>query len=84
METDLKKISNPRMSNPDGMYASEARAEDYYSLRDHFAGQYLQGHLASEYYAGQNTSKENLIGIAKCAYFFADAMLEVRSLEELK
>lgn len=50
------------------------------SLRDYFAGQYLQGHLSSEYYAGMNDSKENLIGIAKTAYKFADAMLEVRSL----
>ena len=28
METN-DKPSNPRMQNPDGMYASEARAEDF-------------------------------------------------------
>lgn len=78
----MEKPSNPRMQNPDGMYASEARNEDFYSLRDFFAGNFLQGHLASEYYAGMNTSKENLIGIAKTAYLFADAMLEVRSSEK--
>lgn len=75
------KTSNPRMQNPDGMYAAEARNEDFYSLRDFFAGAFLQGHLASEYYAGTNKTKENLIGIAKTAYMFADAMLEVRSNE---
>lgn len=72
------KPSNPRMHNPDGVYASEARLEDCFTLRDYFAGQYLQGHLSSEYYAGQNTSKENVLAISKTAFLFADAMLEAR------
>ncbi len=50
-------------------------------LRDYFAGKYLQGHLASEYYAGMNTSKENVLGVAKSAYIFADAMIEARLIE---
>ena len=75
------KISNPRMNNTDGIYASEERTEDFYSLRDFFAGSFLQGYLASEYYAGINTSKENIIEIAKTAYLFADTMLEVRCCE---
>jgi sigma54-dependent transcription regulator len=74
--------SNPRMSNPDGVYASEARLEDCVTLRDEIAMRALQGHLASEYYAGMNSNKENLLGIARTMYLFADAMLEVR--EETK
>lgn len=50
-------------------------------LRDYFAGKFLQGHLASEYYAGMNTSKENVLGVAKSAYIFADAMIEARLIE---
>lgn len=50
-------------------------------LRDYFAGKYLQGLLSSEYYAGINTDKKNVLNIAKTAYLFADAMIEVRSLK---
>lgn len=77
----MEKISNPRMQLFDGEFAGEAYAktDDYYSLRDHFAGLAMQGHLSSEYYVGMNTSKENLTGIAKMAYLFADAMLEERT-----
>ena len=49
METK-EKPSNPRMTNPDGMYASEARAEDCFSLRDHYAGLAMQGLLANPQY----------------------------------
>lgn len=81
--SETKKPSNPRMHNPDGMYASEARNEDFVTLRDEIAMRALQGHLASEYYTGQNTSEENLIGIAKNMYSFADAMLKIREIENL-
>ena len=50
-------------------------------LRDYFAGKYLQGHLASEYYTGMNTSKDNVLGVVKSAYIFADAMIEIRCIE---
>lgn len=80
----MKKIKAfPKTSvNQHGELLSESN--DGMDLRDYFAGKYLQGHLASEYYAGTNTSKDNVIGIAKSAYLFADAMIEVRYLETEK
>ena len=81
METKTKP-SNPRLRNLDGQFAYEARQEDCVTLRDEIAMRALQGHLASEYYAGINSEKENLLGIARTMYLFADAMLEVR--EETK
>lgn len=79
METN-KIISNPRMSNPDGMYASEARAEDYFSLRDHFAGLAMQGYVASEYGAGIHCDREDMQYLASSFYDMADAMLKQREL----
>lgn len=81
MENNLKKPSNPRMQNPDGIYAGEARAEDFFSLRDHFAGLAMQAHLSSEYSILHTSDKHNDSMLCLRFYEFADAMLEVRSLE---
>lgn len=53
METENTRPENPRMHNPDGVYASEARLEDYFSLRDHFAGLAMQTLLGFKHYDGQ-------------------------------
>lgn len=74
----MKEHEKP--SNPDLHKGQVNLLQDRVTLRDHFAGQYLQGHLSSEYYAGMNDSEENLIAIAKTAYKFADAMLKQREL----
>lgn len=73
------KIINPRMINPDGMYASEARSEDFFSLRDHFAGLAMQGHIASYYGVCVQCDKENKEALAISFYDMADAMLIERS-----
>lgn len=84
MKTDLKNVSNPRMHNPDGMYASEARNEDYFSLLDYFAGQALNGICAcslDNYGAISNNAEPDYIA-NKC-YDIATAMLKRRSIETL-
>lgn len=70
-----KKVSNPRMSHPDGQYASEARSEDYFSLRDHFAGLAMQA-MISRQDKREGWSSES----STQAYFIADEMLKVREL----
>ncbi len=80
MENTENKPSNPRMHNSDGMYASEARAEDYVSLRDHFAGLAMSGHLASKYGAGVYCTKQNMDYLARGFYEMADSMLKAREL----
>lgn len=50
------------------------------TLRDYFAGKFLQGHISSEYYAGTNNSEDNKNAIAGLAYDFADAMLKQREV----
>ena len=77
METK-NTLSNPRMYNPDGMYASEARNEDYVSLRDEIAIRCLQGHLASEYGVMMHSDDYNRKALAQEFYKIADIMLEVR------
>lgn len=89
METDLKKPSNPRMSNPDGMYANEARAEDCVTLRD-----YAHVHFMSAIISNADTMREITKTynsapkykrvdfeelVAKLSFSYADAMLKVRS-----
>lgn len=75
-----KKLNNPS-AFPQTDYSNIQDAEfKGMTLRDYFAGKALQGHLASEYYAGTNTQKENLEGIASNMYAFADAMLKQREL----
>lgn len=81
-------ISNPRMSNPDGVYASEARAEDYFSLRDHFAGLAMQsllsqpniGEILKLSGAKQMIDGDNAISIT--SYRISDAMLFQRSVTQ--
>lgn len=75
---ESKKPSNPRMHNPDGIHASEARNEDCVTLRDYFANSAMQGHLASEYGAGIHCTKENQELLAEAFYNIADAMLKQR------
>ena len=84
METNLEKPSNPRMHNVDGMYATEARAEDFVSLRDTFAGIALQGILNN----GLKINDESKVlqayeAVSINAYLLADAMLKVRQKTEL-
>ena len=81
MKTDLKNPSNPRMTNPDGMYASEARNEDCVTLRDHYAGLAMQAMINNPNIKRPDEKKSDFIVFSKRAYQYADAMLEVRSLE---
>lgn len=60
------------MTHPDGMYAAEARSEDYVSLRDHFAGLAMQGEIT------RCVSGYNFEDTARTAYMMADAMLKAR------
>jgi hypothetical protein len=73
METN-KKPSNPRMHNPDGLYASEARLEDCVTLRDYFANSAMQG-LISNFKGDVSANYET---IAIVSYKLADAMLKQR------
>ena len=77
METN-KIPSNPRMTNPDGVYASEARLEDCVTLRDEIAMRAMQGHLASEYGAMVHSDDYNRKALAQESYKIADMMLEAR------
>jgi hypothetical protein len=82
MTTENKKPSNPRMHNPDGMYASEARNEDFVSLRDYFANSAMQSIISK----GLETQSQNwnfgdiINELAKDSYRIADAMLKQREL----
>lgn len=81
MEKENKTLSNPRMQLFDGNYASDAYKEkDFYSLRDHFAGLAMQGHMASEYGAGVQCDYRNQKALAEAFYSMADAMLEQRQI----
>lgn len=77
-----KKPSNPRMHNNDGMYASEAMAEDYVSLRDHFAGLAMKSIISSNFYDGCTGNNGLPVPefISRQSYIFADAMLKQREL----
>lgn len=87
METNLEKPSNPRMSNPDGVYASEARLEDCVTLRDNFAGLALQallsqpniGMVLQDLKCASMGEADEQISIT--CYRIADTMLNIRSLE---
>jgi len=59
MKTEETKPSNPRMHNPDGQYASEARNEDYVSLRDEFAKAAMGTILNHKMYDGQQIHELN-------------------------
>lgn len=83
MGTNLKKPSNPRMSNLDGVYASEARLEDCVTLRDHFAGLALQAMISNPNIKRPNQKKSEFIEFSKRAYQYADAMIEFRSENDL-
>ena len=76
---EIKKPSNPRMTNPDGMYASEARLEDYFDLRDHFAGLAMQGMLSNPSMFDILNGNANEIA-SRLSYELADAMLKQREL----
>jgi hypothetical protein len=81
MNNQEKKPSNPRMHNPDGMYASEARSEDCVTLRDIFANSAMQSILS----AGITVKTEADVleaydYAAKNSYLIADAMLKQREL----
>jgi hypothetical protein len=81
MNENEKKPSNPRMHNPDGLYASEARLEDCVTLRDYFANSAMQSIVGG----GLNVKNEEAIleaydYVAKNAYLLADAMLKQREL----
>ncbi len=75
------KPSNPRMHNPDGMYASEARAEDFYSLRDHFANSAMQGIISANTESFANGMGINFKNLAIESYEIADEMLKIRSIK---
>lgn len=80
METN-KKPSNPRMHNPDGLYASEARLEDCVTLRDYFANSAMQGYLSSHAHPeASNPLNGRYDEMAKESYSIADAMLKQREL----
>jgi hypothetical protein len=79
------KIKNPRVHNSDGVYASEARLEDYVSLRDHFAGLAMNSIIYSNYYEKYTGNNGLPVPefIAQQSYLIADAMLKERSETEL-
>jgi len=68
------------MTHPDGMYASEARSEDYVSLRDHFAGLAMQGFASNtEWSRTVNDDWDDYVErMTTGAYEIADAMLKAR------
>lgn len=77
------KPSNPRLHQPDGEYAAEARKEDCVTLLDMFANGAMQGLIAAKL--------ENVYGnndmpipdyIAELSYQMAESMLKQR--EKLK
>ena len=83
METENKKPSNPRMTNLDGMYAAEARAEDFFSLRDYFANSAMQGILSNPNWMKEYKNEKYLMQsdiASKVAYDYADAMLKQREI----
>jgi hypothetical protein len=81
MTTENKKPSNPRMHNPDGMYASEARNEDFVSLRDYFANSAMQGMISTfNDKTSFDTFKHCAEDLAITSYQIADAMLKQREL----
>ena len=77
-----KKLSNPRMQEVDDIYAADAYKAnlDHFTLRDHFAGLAMQGHMASEYGAGVQCDYRNQKALAGAFYSMADAMLEQRQI----
>ncbi len=85
MSTENKKQSNPRMHNPDGMYASEVRLEDCVTLRDCFANSAMKAMLSNQelFLAILKNNDSSISGneaISKSAYNTADAMLKQREL----
>lgn len=83
MTDETKTPSNPRMQNPYGVFAGEARNEDFFSLRDHFAGLAMQASLASPELmevVSETSIKDGSVfdAIAKASYKAADAMLKQR------
>ena len=72
--TEDKKPENPRMQNLDGMYAREARLEDYFSLRDYFAAKAMQASRS------RDTNYISWKDLAKDSYEIADEMLKQREL----
>jgi len=83
MKTKLELLSNPRMHNPDGIYASEARGEDYYSLRDYFAGKAMNGYLSASVDVINRGFPIDAHNIANECYIIADAMIKARSENEI-
>ena len=78
---EARKPSNPRMHNPDGMYASEARNEDCVTLRDIFANSAMQAIMSKGItISGESEVKEAFEYLSKTAYLLADAMLKQREL----
>lgn len=73
--TEDKKPQNPRMQNLDGMYAMEARTEDYFSLRDYFAAKAMQAMVTKD-----NPSSGFSQNDAEQIYHIADTMLKQRDL----
>jgi len=81
MSEKTKKPSNPRMHNPDGMYAGAARNEDFFSLRDEIAIKAMVTILSK----GITISDENMVkqaydAVAFNSYLISDAMLKQREL----
>lgn len=80
-----KKLSNPRMQEFDGIYASDAYKanSDHFTLRDHFAGLAMQGHMASEYGVAVQCDYREQKLLAEAFYSMADAMLEQRQIKNI-
>jgi hypothetical protein len=76
---EIMKPNNPRMTHPDGMYASEARSEDFVSLRDEFAKSAMQGMISNR--GMYDVITESAIkSLSKESYLIADAMLKQREI----
>lgn len=73
MNEQENKPSNPRMYNPDGIYASQARGEDCVTLRDYFAAKAMIYFIEANH--GNFCDND-----ASQIYYIADTMLKQREL----
>ncbi len=90
MESENKKPSNPRMHNPDGIYAEDAMREDCVTLRDYAQIKFMSAIILnadtmreitkSWTQAPKNNRCDFEEMIAKIGGSYADAMLKQREL----
>lgn len=78
-----RKPSNPRVHNPDGIHAIEARNEDCVTLRDEVAKSVLNGIVSSNTEGmsnGMAFTNENIKQFVEVSFLFAEEFLKHREL----